>query len=82
MSVDAEVAQLVEHCTENAGVPSSNLGLGTTFPDSNRLGTTASSRHLPNAYPLKYPLSSQARASNNRSIVSATASCIAGVTCP
>ena len=25
----AEVAQLVEHCTENAGVPSSSLGLGT-----------------------------------------------------
>ena len=26
----AEVAQLVEHSTENAGVPSSSLGLGTT----------------------------------------------------
>ena len=25
----AEVAQLVEHSTENAGVPSSTLGLGT-----------------------------------------------------
>ena len=25
----AEVAQLVEHLTENQGVPSSNLGLGT-----------------------------------------------------
>jgi hypothetical protein len=25
----AEVAQLVEHSTENAGVPSSSLGLGT-----------------------------------------------------
>ena len=25
----AEVAQSVEHCTENAGVPSSSLGLGT-----------------------------------------------------
>jgi hypothetical protein len=27
----AEVAQLVEHSTENAGVPSSTLGLGTIF---------------------------------------------------
>ena len=26
----AEVAQLVEHSTENAGVPSSSLGLGTS----------------------------------------------------
>ena len=26
----AEIAQLVEHCTENAGVPSSSLGLGTS----------------------------------------------------
>lgn len=25
----AEIAQLVEHSTENAGVPSSSLGLGT-----------------------------------------------------
>ena len=29
----AEVAQSVEHSTENAGVPSSSLGLGT-FPTS------------------------------------------------
>jgi hypothetical protein len=28
----AEVAQLVEHSTENAGVPSSSLGLGTQPP--------------------------------------------------
>ena len=30
----AEVAQLVEHATENCGVPSSSLGLGTivSFP--------------------------------------------------
>ena len=27
----AEVAQSVEHRTENAGVPSSSLGLSTTF---------------------------------------------------
>lgn len=27
----AEIAQLVEHLTENQGVPSSSLGLGTTF---------------------------------------------------
>jgi hypothetical protein len=28
----AEIAQLVEHATENCGVPSSNLGLGTRPP--------------------------------------------------
>ena len=28
----AEVAQLVEHVTENDGVPSSSLGLGTIIP--------------------------------------------------
>ena len=27
----AGIAQLVEHCTENAGVPSSSLGPGTVF---------------------------------------------------
>jgi hypothetical protein len=27
----AEIAQLVEHSTETAGVPSSSLGLGTSF---------------------------------------------------
>ena len=30
----AEIAQSVEHSTENAGVPSSSLGLGTTTPDN------------------------------------------------
>ena len=31
---DAQVAQLVEHCTENAGVGGSNPPLGTIpFPD-------------------------------------------------
>jgi hypothetical protein len=30
----AEVAQLVEHRTENAGVPSSSLGLGTKHPNT------------------------------------------------
>src|SRR5690606_31778356 len=34
MRIRAEVAQLVEHRTENAGVPSSNLGLSTTAPGS------------------------------------------------
>src|SRR5918992_4996160 len=29
---DAEIAQLVEHVTENHGVASSNLALGTTIP--------------------------------------------------
>lgn len=29
--IPAEVAQLVEHCAENAGVPSSTLGLGTSI---------------------------------------------------
>jgi hypothetical protein len=31
-NVKAEIAQLVEHATENRGVPSSILGLGTSRP--------------------------------------------------
>ncbi len=31
MKVQAEVAQVVEHGTENAGVDSSSLSLGTSF---------------------------------------------------
>ena len=31
LPVDAEIAQLVERWTENPGVPSSILGLGTIF---------------------------------------------------
>ena len=34
MNIDAEVAQVVEHGTENAGVASSTLALGT--PGANR----------------------------------------------
>ena len=33
LNVKAEIAQLVEHATENRGVPSSILGLGTSRPD-------------------------------------------------
>ena len=32
LNVKAEIAQLVEHATENRGVPSSILGLGTSRP--------------------------------------------------
>ena len=31
ITIVAEVAQSVEHCAENAGVPSSILGLGTNY---------------------------------------------------
>ncbi len=34
----AEIAQLVEHATENRGVASSNLALGTTYGWAKRSG--------------------------------------------
>ncbi len=39
----AEIAQLVEHATENRGVASSNLALGTK-PDAERSGRSAEYR--------------------------------------
>ena len=37
MSMDAEVAQVVEHGTENAGVASSTLALGTVGANGHSL---------------------------------------------
>ncbi len=43
----AEVAQVVEHGTENAGVDSSSLSLGTTFPHRrNSSGSGSVVEHL------------------------------------
>jgi hypothetical protein len=42
VGLSAEVAQLVEHSTENAGVPSSSLGLGTCRTPQGLIGRLAS----------------------------------------
>lgn len=38
ISLRAEIAQLVEHLSEEQGVPSSSLGLGTKLGESSSVG--------------------------------------------